>query len=70
MIGKVVKFVGCSEDQYPAFIGHCGYVLSCAKNRNTGVMHLAVKWFKPHPVYAGHPTAESHFMASKFEVIS
>ena len=70
MIGKIVRFVDSSHDQYPEFVGHCGYVLRCAKNRDTGVLHLAVKWFKPHPVYAGYSTDESHFMATKFEVVS
>ena len=70
MTGKIVRFVDSPEDRYPTFVGHCGYVISCAKNLTTGQVHLAVKWFRPHPVYAGHPTAESHFGASKFEVIS
>ena len=70
MIGKIVRFVDSSHDQYPEFVGHCGYVISCARAADSGRLHLAVKWFKPYPVYAGSAARRSHFMASKFEVVS
>jgi len=70
MIGKIIRFVDSPEDRYPTFVGHCGYVISCAKNLTTDQVHLAVKWFKPYPVYSGSPTRESHFAADKFEVVS
>jgi hypothetical protein len=70
MVGKIIRFVDSPEDRYPTFVGHCGYVISSARASDSGALHVAVKWFKPYPVYSGSPTRESHFAADKFEVVS
>jgi hypothetical protein len=71
MVGAIVKYVGVGAgfEQYPQFIGHVGYVTSCAKNKDNGRMHLAVTWFKP-VVYGPRDVTKSHFTANRFEVLS